>query len=132
MKAYQDALDSAEKELRELTLNLETWAKRVRTAESRILVLRSLINGLNLSLGKEIPFPVGATNAIKTVLIAAEEPLGAPEIRTTLAEIGFDIVKYEQPLAMIHTVVNRLVNRNLVTRTCGGKVIWKKGRELES
>src|ERR1035437_5514839 len=58
--------------------------------------------------------PVGMTDAIRTILSKAREPLTAGEIRDRLEDTGFDMKSYSNPLATIHTVLRRLTESEKV------------------
>src|SRR5260370_23337266 len=50
----------------------------------------------------------GLTDAVRTVLRAADQPLTAPEIRKRLEEIGFDVQLYQNFLATLYLTLERL------------------------
>jgi aspartokinase len=52
--------------------------------------------------------PSGLTDAIRAILAKAGEPLSASDIRDRLADMGFDMKSYSNPLATIHTILRRL------------------------
>jgi hypothetical protein len=47
-------------------------------------------------------------NAIRIVLGGADRPITAIEMRGKLTDLGFDLTKYDNPLANIHTAMNRM------------------------
>ena len=50
----------------------------------------------------------GLTDAIRSVLKAADKPLTAPEIRTRLEQIGYDVSAYQNFLATLYLTLQRL------------------------
>lgn len=50
----------------------------------------------------------GLTDAVRSILAQADEPLSASDIRDRLAALGFDMKSYSNPLATIHTILRRL------------------------
>jgi hypothetical protein len=51
---------------------------------------------------------LGLTDACRMVLTAAGHPLTAVEVRQQLEAMGFDVARYANDLASIHTVLRRL------------------------
>jgi hypothetical protein len=52
--------------------------------------------------------PFGLTDACRLVLQNAPAPLTAVGIRDRLQQIGFDLDRYANPLAAIHTTLKRM------------------------
>jgi len=50
----------------------------------------------------------GLTEACRTVLRSAGRPLTALELRDRLVSVGFDLERYSNALASVHTVLKRL------------------------
>lgn len=48
-------------------------------------------------------------NAIRLVVGSIDRPISAVEMRGKLMDLGFDLSKYDNPLANIHTAMNRMV-----------------------
>ena len=49
-------------------------------------------------------------NAIRLVIQSSDRPITAIEMRGRLTDLGVDLSKYENPMASIHTAVNRMVD----------------------
>ena len=98
---YVSALDAA---VREYEQALADQA----ALESRIAHLRQSILHLTKLCGYEPTVPFGLTDACKLVLRSARAPLTAVGIRDRLQQIGFDLDRYANPLAAIHTTLKRM------------------------
>jgi hypothetical protein len=98
---YRRALDAAVREYEQ--------ALAERTAlDGRLAQLQQTINTLSRLCGLQPTVPWGLTDACRTILRNAARPLTAIEVRDRLASIGFDLGRYANPLAAIHTVLKRL------------------------
>ncbi|MEZ5320227.1 MAG: hypothetical protein R2752_22685 [Vicinamibacterales bacterium] len=100
-RAYREALDAA---LREYERALADQA----ALETRIAQLRQTIGTLTKLCGYEPTVPWGLTDACRTALRCAGKPLTAVEVRDRLAGTGFDLDRYANALAAVHTVLKRL------------------------
>ena len=98
---YRLALDAAVREYEEL------GAKR-REIDERLAQLAQTIGTLNRLCGYVATVPWGLTDACRVVLHGAGRPMTPTEIRDRLEGIGFDLTKYANTLAAIHTVLKRL------------------------
>jgi len=58
----------------------------------------------------------GITDAIRTVLAQSKIPLSAPEIKSALARLGFDLSEYSNASAVIHNTLTRLERQRQVAR----------------
>ena len=76
--------------------------------ESRVSHLRQSILHLTKLCGYEPTVPFGLTEACRVVLQSAPAPLTAVGIRDRLQQIGFDLDRYANPLAAIHTTLKRM------------------------
>ena len=76
--------------------------------ESRISHLRQSILHLTKLCGYQPTVPFGLTDACRLVLHSAPAPLTAVGIRDRLQQIGFDLDRYANPLAAIHTTLKRM------------------------
>src|SRR2546427_2501609 len=56
----------------------------------------------------------GLTDAIRSVLKAADVPLAAPDIRKRLEEVGFPVADYQNFLATLYLTLQRLQKQNEV------------------
>jgi len=101
MKPYRQALDAATREYRELQLKRQE-------IDDRLAQLVQTIATLNRLCGVESTVQWGLTDACRVVLKAARRDMTPAEVRDRLEAIGFDLAKYTNPLAAIHTVLKRL------------------------
>jgi hypothetical protein len=98
---YRPALDAA---LREY----ETLARQRSEIDERLARLAQTIGSLTRLCHLVPTVPFGLTDACRMVLKAAGHPLTALEVRAQLDAMGFDLARYSNELASIHTVLKRL------------------------
>jgi hypothetical protein len=129
---YRRAIDDAIRELSELMARREVLESELEKVQWRIEAVQYGLEGLAAVSGiepkEEYPhlFPdeltksdVGFTDAIREVLKSAppqESVFTAVSMRDALKERGFDLKKYQNPLASIHTVLKRLALQDEVER----------------
>jgi hypothetical protein len=99
---YRRALDSALREYEEL------GAKR-QAIDTRLAELAQTISTLSKLLGLTPTVPMGLTDAIRLVMRGGV-PMTPTEVRDRLQAIGFDVSKYANDLAAVHTILKRLNN----------------------
>ncbi len=98
---YRRALDAAIREYEEL------GAKR-QGIDKRLAELAQTIGTLSRLLGLTPTVPLGLTDAIRLVVRGAGVPMTPTEVRDRLQAIGFDVSKYSNDLAAVHTILKRL------------------------
>jgi len=98
---YKRALDTACREFEQLT------AQRAEL-DARIARLHESITALTRLCGYTPTMPWGLTDAMRVVLMRAEKPMTAIEVRDRLRVIGFDFANYTNDLSAVHTVLKRL------------------------
>jgi hypothetical protein len=98
---YRRALESATREYEEL------GAKR-QAIDSRLAELAQTIGTLSKLLGLTPTVPLGLTDAIRLVVRGAGVPMTPTDVRDRLRAIGFDVSKYANDLAAVHTILKRL------------------------
>ena len=98
---YRRALDAAVREY-------ETLGKQRKEIDERIAQLEQTIGTLNRLCGFVPTVFWGLTDACRVVLKGAARPMTPLEVRNRLEAIGFDLSKYSNSLAAIHTVLKRL------------------------
>ena len=98
---YKLALDAAVREYQEL-------GEKRRDIDTRLAQLAQTIGTLNRLCGYVPTVTWGLTDAVRVVLRGAPHPMTPTEIRDRLEAIGFDLTKYTNSLAAIHTVLKRL------------------------
>jgi hypothetical protein len=104
---YRLALEAAGREYQEL-------AQQRADLDRRLAQLAQTIGSLNRLCGFTPNVAVGLTDGCRMVLNAAGHPLTAMEVRQQLEAMGFDVTKYSNDLAPIHTVLKRLTESDEV------------------
>ena len=109
VSSYRAALDAALREYeRLLQQKAELDARLAQVAES--------VGTLSRLCGYTPTVAYGLTEACKTSLRCAGAPMTPLEVRDRLQSTGFDINKYSNPLAAIHTVLRRLTESGEIRR----------------
>jgi hypothetical protein len=137
---YKQALDAATKELAEVMEQLEEIEEVREKTLRRIYVLRDGIYGLSAMLGED-PLEVspelflkylepdtGFTDAIRKVLeLNKSRYMNPVSVRDKLKDMGYDLSKYTNPLASIHTILKRLVESGEVEpdEGVGGRTVYR-------
>lgn len=101
MSAYRAALDAAVREYE------STLAERARV-EKRLGELQQTIGSLCRLCGLEPTVPFGLTEACRLILRSANRPMTAVDVRDRLSTMGFDLSRYANAMATIHTVLRRM------------------------
>lgn len=104
---YRSALEAASREYQQLL-------QQRGDLDRRMAQLAQTIGSLNRLCGFVPNIGVGLTDACRMVLNAAGHPLTAIEVRQQLEAMGFDVSKYSNDLAPIHTVLKRLTESDEV------------------
>jgi hypothetical protein len=100
---YRRALDTA---LREY----ESVAAQRAELDTRLAQLAHTVGSLMRLCGLTPTVAWGLTDACRLALKAAGHPLSAIEVRAQLLAMGFDLARYTNDLAAIHTVLKRLID----------------------
>jgi hypothetical protein len=103
---YRNALQTA----------VDQWVD-LQVQERRITIQKNQLRQTFLALfplaypNSELPdvSSMSLANAIRMVIGGADRPMTAIEMRGKLTDLGFDLTKYDNPLANIHTAMNRMV-----------------------
>jgi hypothetical protein len=98
---YRRALETAVHEYEALGL------KR-REIDQRLAEVAQTIGTLSRLCGLTPTVPMGLTDAIRLVIRGAGVPMTPMEVRDRLHAIGFDVSKYTNELAAVHTILKRL------------------------
>jgi hypothetical protein len=98
---YRRALQAAVREYEDLGL------KR-HEIDRRLAELAQTIGTLSKLLGHTPTVPMGLTDAIRLVMRGTGAPMAPVQVRDRLRAIGFDVAKYTNELAAVHTILKRL------------------------
>jgi hypothetical protein len=107
--SYRAALDAA---LREY----ETLLQQKADLDSRLAQVAESVGTLTRLCGYTPTVAYGLTDACKTSLRCAGVPMTPLDVRDRLQATGFDIDRYSNPLAAIHTVLRRLTESGELRR----------------
>jgi hypothetical protein len=108
--SYKAALNKAFEDWADLTAQERAIAFRKAQLQETIVALSALcselpdINALSLS------------DAIRLMISSTAEGLSTLGLRDRLTEMGFDLTKHKNPLASIHTAVNRMIESGELRR----------------
>lgn len=148
-KIYKQSFDTAIDELSNLMSQLEEIEGQREELKSRSTFVRKGILALSSLLGKEprsvqneFPhlFPdlitpdTGLTDAVRKVLKSSNKLLTPVGVRTELKSTGYDIERYKNILASIHTILKRLVEADEVSTGMVDDVTayqWKSKPEVK-
>jgi hypothetical protein len=97
---YRAALAAAIKEY-------EALGEQRREIDKRLAQLAHTIGTLSQLLGLTPTVPMGLTDAVRLVMRGGV-PMTPVEVRDRLHAIGFDVSKYANDLAAVHTILKRL------------------------
>lgn len=139
---YKQALEKALEELSDVMSQREELDSQREELDHRIIQLRKGVFGLTAIAGIETDevakthpdlFPdllnpdVGFTDAVRDVLKAHRSYHMSPiEVRNSLRIKGFDLSKYKNVLASIHTILKRLQeSREVDVMAREGKSLYK-------
>jgi hypothetical protein len=98
---YRRALDAAAREYEDL-------GARRREIDQRLAQLSQTIGTLTRLLGLTPTVPFGLTDAVRIAVRGAGVPVTPVEVRDRLVGFGFDMSKYANELAAVHTILKRL------------------------
>ena len=108
---YQAAFRSAQNEMNDLRARLESIEAEKSLIEQRIKLVEETVSALSpLCSDEDGAESVGLKEACIQVLKNATEALTVPEIKAHLHAQGVHMsTSYKNPLAVLHTTLNRLV-----------------------
>ena len=86
----------------------ETLGQQRRDIDQRLAEVMQTIGTLSRLCGLVPTVPIGLTDACRLVVRGAGVPVSPSEVRQRLQAIGFDLSKYQNDLAAIHTILRRL------------------------
>ena len=120
----------------------EALGQQRQDLDKRLAEVMQTIGTLSRLCGLVPTVPIGLTDACRLVVRGAGVPVTPAEVRQRLQAIGFDLTKYANDLAAIHTILKRLNDAGelrFVPRTfapMGGRdsathaYIWNQGRHV--
>ena len=124
---YARALESAVREY-------EALGEKRRAIDQRLAELAQTIGTLSKLLGLTPTVPMGLTDAIRLVMRGVGIPMTPMEVRDRLRAIGFDVSKYANDLAAVHTILKRLNESGQLRFVPGGagrpQYIWNLGTSV--
>jgi hypothetical protein len=125
LRSYRRDLHTKKQELAGLLRQRQEIDQKIAQLQPLISHLEGLCRELGDRAAKEaaakVELTTGLTELARTTLEEAALPLSASDLKTRMEAKGFDFSKYTSPLAILHTVLNRLVKSGKV------KVILQKG-----
>lgn len=125
LRSYRRDLHTKKQELARLLRQRQDIDHKVAHLQPLISHLEGLCRELGDRAAREavakVELTTGLTELARTTLEEAALPLSASDLKTRMEAKGFDFSKYTSPLAILHTVLNRLVKSGKV------KVVPLKG-----
>lgn len=98
---YKRALESAIREY-------EALGQQRQDLDKRLAEVAQTISSLSRLCGLVPTVPMGLTDACRLIVRGAGVPVTPTEVRDRLRSFGFDLSKYSNELAAIHTILKRL------------------------
>ena len=86
----------------------ETLGQQRQDVDKRLAEVAQTIGTLSRLCGLVPTVPLGLTDACRLVVRGAGVPVTPTDVRQRLQSIGFDLSKYSNDLAAIHTILKRL------------------------
>jgi hypothetical protein len=86
----------------------EALGAQRQDVDKRLAEVAQTIGTLSRLCGLTPTVPLGLTDACRLIVRGAGVPLAPTEVRQRLQSIGFDLSKYANDLAAIHTILRRL------------------------
>jgi len=124
---YRRALEAAVREY-------EALGEKRRAIDQRLAELAQTIGTLSKLLGLTPTVPMGLTDAIRLVMRGVGIPMTPMEVRDRLRAIGFDVSKYANDLAAVHTILKRLNESGQLRFVPGGagrpQYVWNLGTSV--
>ena len=125
LHSYRRDLRTKKQELAGLLRQRQEIDQKIAQLQPLLSHLEGLCRELGDRAAKEaaakVELTTGLTELARTALEEAALPLSASDLKTRMEAKGFDFSKYTSPLAILHTVLNRLVKSGKV------KVVPLKG-----
>jgi hypothetical protein len=126
---YQRALAAAIREY-------EALGEQRQDLDKRMAEVAQTIGTLSRLCGLVPTVPLGLTDACRLVVRGAGVPVTPIDVRERLEAIGFDLGKYANDLAAIHTILKRLNESGELRAVARGaeagkpSYVWNHGRRV--
>jgi hypothetical protein len=114
---YKSTLKGARRELQLLYQEREQLERKIARVRQSVVALTLLVEH-SPDINTDVPRRL--TEAVQLELQSDRNPLETPAIRTGIENQGFDI-RSSNPLASIHSVLKRMIERGLV------RVVFRRG-----
>src|SRR5271165_3068681 len=121
---FRPVLEKAKTELIASQKRLGEHLAGQEAEEKNIVRLREFIVTMSKLLGEEFveEDTLGLTDAVRQAFKTHTTALQPTEVRDKLQQLGYDLTKYGNMMASIHTVLNRLLAKQEIVRCdVGGK-----------
>ena len=125
-ETYKAALKEAQADLAHCIEELGAAQIKAELLEYRIFELRQTISSLAKLCGEEYveEDALGLTESVRLALKTAGSQMTPQAVRARLMSMGFDVTKYGNLLAAIHTVLKRLDEKGEAKETTKGSYSW--------
>lgn len=128
LSAYRIAFLGAYKELDELREQEKRLAIRKGQLKDTLSALATLLSDEKFDINS-----LTLSDAIRRIMASSDRPLSAIEVRGKLADLGFNLAQYDNPLANIHTSLKRMGEAGELTLTeKGDKKKFEASPEMKS
>ena len=124
--SYQSAFRQALLELERLLTQKDGLARRISDLKTVLPTLAKLAKPSKQEqatmaelIGAAETGSISLTRAVRLALAMAHKPLTTVEIRDRLVERGFEFSSYSNPMAAIHSAVNRMMAVAEITAAAG-------------
>jgi len=124
--SYQSAFRQALQELERLLTQKDGLERRISDLKTALPTLSKLarpskheLTTMAERIGAAEPGSISLTRAVRLALAVAQKPLTTVEIRDRLVERGFEFSSYSNPMAAIHSAVNRMMAVAEITAAAG-------------
>jgi hypothetical protein len=108
---FRIAYSSAKRELERIKEEEKNLAIRRAQLQETVRALSPLVFNERLDVNS-----LSLSNAIRLIFSGTEHLLTPLEVRGKLRDLGFNLEQYENPLANIHTALNRMAESEELTR----------------
>jgi cysteinyl-tRNA synthetase len=113
---YKQSLENAKIELAALQKELGECLRSQEELEKKIVAIRQMIVAFSNALGQDFDEgdALGLTDALRQAFKTSNMRLAATDVRLRLESLGYDITRYGNMMAAIHTVISRLVDQGQI------------------